>query len=66
MKRKDDYGIQERKCSRCGKNFIIRPEWVYKYAALRFCSYPCYDAHLTEIENKNKKRREKKKNENQT
>lgn len=44
--------ITDTKCSRCGKNFIPGAEHLYRAGELIFCSYTCYDKHLTEKENK--------------
>ena len=39
----------EKKCSVCGKKFIVTPEWVYKTGTVRgnkwFCSWGCKREH---------------------
>ena len=51
--------ITDTKCSRCGKMFIPGAEHLYKIGdRLIFCSYTCYDHHLTEKEAKENKLRE--------
>lgn len=36
-----DQFMYERICAVCGKNFITRPEWVYKHAGRYACGWNC-------------------------
>lgn len=50
--------IVEHKCPRCGKIFVAAPYHVYKHNGRLFCTYGCYNAHLNEIEEKQRRRKE--------
>ena len=39
----DSFGMYEKKCAKCGKNFISAPEHVYKTNRKWYCSWTCYN-----------------------
>lgn len=47
-----------KKCSYCGKEFPITPEWAYKRGNKKFCSYPCSNADFKETEQRERERKE--------
>ena len=38
------FSEQEKKCGRCGKEFLATSEWVYKKGCKYYCSWGCYRA----------------------
>ena len=34
--------IPERKCPKCGKNFVVAPEHIYHVGHTYYCSWTCY------------------------
>lgn len=36
-------GITERKCSRCGKMFVVAPQHIYRKNGKIYCSWTCYN-----------------------
>jgi hypothetical protein len=44
-----DTVIKERKCKKCGKNFIVAVEHRYKEGGKYYCSWTCYNHRKDEI-----------------
>lgn len=44
MKKKDPpiFGSREKKCKKCGKEFIAAPEHIYHEGSRYYCSWTCY------------------------
>ena len=45
--------IPEKRCKKCGKNFIPAPEHIYRKGSLFYCSWTCY-LHRDDLEVKKK------------
>lgn len=46
--------IPERKCAKCGKNFVISDVYVYRKGHKYYCSWTCYN-HRDDKKEKEKK-----------
>lgn len=57
MKKKEDSGIREVKCCRCGRIYIEQPAHIFKRGEKHFCRWNCYNAYLKEIESKKRGKR---------
>lgn len=53
-----EYRLVTAHCSRCGKEFLPTPDWVYKRDNKRFCSFHCSNEDFKEAEEHRKKREE--------
>lgn len=44
MRKKDPplFGHREKKCKKCGKEFIAAPEHIYHEGTKYYCSWTCY------------------------
>ena len=42
--------IKERKCKKCGKNFVVAVEHIYKEHGKYYCSWTCYNHRHDEEE----------------
>ena len=47
--------IPERKCSKCGKNFVLAVQHIYREKTKVYCSWTCYNHRHDEDEVKDER-----------